>query len=414
MNTIQIAKRFDYADWGGAETVILETGKRLNRLGHPTQVFTTLDAGKRADDANDGLPVRRFPYFYAQFGLDAQQRDALHRKGGSPFSFAMMRALATCPSVDLIHLHTMGRFGGIASHAARRRRIPYVVSLHGGAFDVPKEEAESWARVQAGGFDWGRVLSWWIGARRLLPDSNAVLCVGYPESRLAQQRFPNKRVEYLPNGVDVARFETGDRAAFRAQHGIPQDAYVVLTVARIDRQKNQRMIVEALPLLREVSANAHVVLIGPITNAEYCGSIRAAARDAGVEGALTLIEGLPAGSQELVDAYHAADVFVLPSIHEPFGIVILEAWAAGLPVIASNVGGIPHFVKDGEDGVLFAPGDMAAFVSAFTIVSGGAELAQRCARNGQDKARADYSWDAITERLVKIYAEVVRDAAAHA
>lgn len=411
MNTIQLAKRFEYDDWGGAESVVLETSKRLIRMGHAVEVFCTLNPGGQEYETVDGVPVRRFPYFYPYFGLNPRARDALHRKGGSPFSFAMMRALAGRPELDLIHLHTMGRFGGIGRRIARKRRIPYVVSLHGGVFDVPPDEIRSLAQPRTQAFEWGKPLDWWVGARRILTDASAVLCVGLPESRLAQERLPDTRVLYLPNGVDADRFACGDGQRFRRGHGISDDAYVLLNVARIDSQKNQLLLVECLPRLREVRPTAQVVLIGPVTNPSYLESIRERARRDGLEHAVTIIEGLPAGSRELVDAYHAADLFVLPSIHEPFGIVILEAWAAGRPVVASAVGGVPHFVANGEDGILFDPRDAHGLLEAFRTVSEHADTASRIARAGREKACTQYTWDVASDRLASLYAELIENEA---
>ena len=122
---------------------------------------------------------------------------------------------------------------------------------------------------------------------------------------------------------------------------------------------------------------------------------------------VTIIRGLEAGSQELVDAYRAADLFLLPSIHEPFGIVILEAWAAGLPVIASRVGGIPWFVSDGQDGMLFEPNDEGEFHHAFRVLVKNPERMRALAAAGQTKAREEYGWKKVTERLVDIYEEAV-------
>ena len=122
-----------------------------------------------------------------------------------------------------------------------------------------------------------------------------------------------------------------------------------------------------------------------------------------------IIPGIAADSQELVDGYHAADVFLLPSIHEPFGIVILEAWAAGLPVLASRVGGVPHFVEEGRDGLLFDPHDDASFLTAFRAIIGDRDRARGLADVGRSKACAQYDWDTVTGNLLKIYEEVVAE-----
>jgi glycosyltransferase involved in cell wall biosynthesis len=131
-------------------------------------------------------------------------------------------------------------------------------------------------------------------------------------------------------------------------------------------------------------------------------------RELGLTDRVTLIPGLRPDDPMLPAAYHAAEVFCLPSLHEPFGIVILEAWAAGRPVVASRVGGIPSFTQDGEDVIQAQPGDTADLAARLIQVMGDPRLAGRLAAAGQAKARRDYAWSAIAARLVDIYRELPR------
>ncbi|MFC1735276.1 hypothetical protein ACFL1X_04110 [Candidatus Hydrogenedentota bacterium] len=85
------------------------------------------------------MNVRRYPYFYPYSGIKAEAGEALVRKGGSPFSLALTKALDVYLDLDLIHLYTGNRLEGIGRHMARKRHLPYIISLHGGAFDVPSE-----------------------------------------------------------------------------------------------------------------------------------------------------------------------------------------------------------------------------------------------------------------------------------
>ncbi len=413
MKTVQLARRFVREDWGGTETVIFETSKRLLGMGHETEVLCTLATAKTDTETLDGLGVYRYPYFYPYIGLKDEAKKVLDKKGGSPFSFQLLAALKKVPALDLIHLHGGNRIGGIGRYVAEKRGIPYVLSLHGGVFDVPAEEAASWTEPAKGSFEWGKVLGWWIGSRRVMTDASAILCVGYPESVLTQERLPDNRVIYLPNGADTQRFATGDGPGFRAKYGIPQDARVVLTLARIDSQKNQHLPARLLPGLRDIDSNTHLLFVGNVTNPAYHEKLVALVKAADMEDHVTIIPGIPSDSSELVDAYHAADVFLLPSIHEPFGIVILEAWSAGLPVIASRIGGIPHFVDDGRDGLLFDTGEDASLLTAYRSLVEDSDLLSRLGAAGQQKAREEYDWDVIARKLVKIYEEVIDENTLH-
>ena len=95
-----------------------------------------------------------------------------------------------------------GRTGGIGRYVARRRGIPYVVTLHGGVFDVPAEEAQSLTDPTRGTLEWGKVLGWWVGSRRVLDDAAAILCVGLEEQRRA--------LEAASGAVSVSTMTTGD------------------------------------------------------------------------------------------------------------------------------------------------------------------------------------------------------------
>ena len=407
MHVLQLPRRFARNDWGGTETVVLETSKELLRRGHHTEIVCTNATADNDAEEIDGVRVTRYPYFYPYIGLNAASKRLLDRKGGNPVSLSMARALRHWPQLDLIHLHTGNRIGALGRHEAMRRKIPYVISLHGGRFDQPAEEAASLAAPRQGALDYGKVFGWWWGSRRVLEDAAAIICVGKREQELAQERLPHKRVVYLPNGVHPERFATGDGASFRARHGIPPDARVLITIARIDSQKNQLILVRILAELRKRVSNAHVVLVGPVTNMDYLQQVERVARENGVSENLTIVEGIPSGSQDLVDAYHAADVFVLPSVHEPFGIVVLEAWCAGLPVIAARTGGIPYFVEDGCDGLLFEPHDEAALLDAAQNLLTDGPRRVDLAERGRRKAELEYRWEAVTDRLIGVYEEAI-------
>lgn len=405
MNVVHIPRRFTLSHWGGTETYILEVCKRLRRDGHQAWVACPDALARLPSERIQGVPVRRFPYFYPYLHLPREVRHQLDLSGGNMFSFRLMRALWRWPKLNLIHLHTARRTGAIGRYVALKRKIPYVVSVHGGVYDVPHDSPRGDGPPASGRLEWGKVLGWWVGSRRVLDNASAIICVGRNEAREVLKRHPHVRVEYLPNGVDAHRFAQGDGNSFRRRHGIPVGVPLLVTVGRIHPQKDQALLLRILPFLRRRHGDVRLAIIGHVTDERCAEDLRILAHEQ-PRGVVTIIPGLPADSTDLVDAYHAADCFVLPSLHEPFGIVLLEAWSAGRSVVASAVGGVPDFVEHGIDGLLCPPGDEAAFVRTISLMLDNRSLAASMALAGWRKAIASFTWDRLVERLKRIYEEV--------
>jgi glycosyltransferase involved in cell wall biosynthesis len=408
LSVIHVPRRFVTNEWGGTETTILQTCRELNRRGHSNSIFTTTALCEQTREELQGIRVRRHAYNYPFWGLSASARRNMDKKGGNLLSLPMLGSLLRERNLDLLHAHAGKRLGGIVRTAARLRGIPYVISLHGGVVDVPVEEMNELLKPLEGTFEWGRAVGALLGARRVLEDADAIICVGDNERRAVQARHPDKRVVWLPNGVDSERFVRGNGARFRQAYGIPEQRKILLSVSRIDYQKNQIALVESLTMLLRQKSDLHLVLIGPITVESYGEQLAADIEARGLGNRVTIIPGLPGDSQYLLDAYHAASVFCLPSRHEPFGIVILEAWAAGLPVVASAVGGIPGFTRDGIDILHADPDNPASFSNAIQSLLDRPEQAERLSKCGQSRARTEFDWTRIADRLESLYREMVR------
>jgi len=406
MNVIHVPRRFTQDEWGGTETTILETSKALIARGHSSSIVTTTALSERKHEKIQGVDVHRHKYVYPFIGLSSQDKRDMDKKGGNLLSLSMLRTLLAADNLDILHAHSGKRLGGIVRTAARIRKLPYVISLHGGVIDVPTIETQQMLEPIKGSFEWGRAFGAVLGARRVLDDASAILCVGQNEQRAMQARYPNKRVEWLPNGVNAAAFAKSDPVNFREKNGIPHDRQMILSVGRVDPQKNQGALLSAMPELLRKNNKLHLVLIGPVTVESYGVELLKKINDAGLYNNVTVLPGLPGGSQDLVNAFHAADVFCLPSRHEPFGIVVLEAWAAGLPVVAARVGGIPSFTRDGEDILHADANDPQSFAQAIERLLLNPELARDIAAKGLHKARTQFDWDQIADRLETIYQEL--------
>ena len=403
---VHVPRRFVAEEWGGTETVILELARQQQRAGSQPLILTSMALASCHAEKIGGVPVRRFSYSYPFLGLSRADRAALDRKGGNLLSLSLFCSLLTTSNVRLFHAHTLKRVGGAVRTAARLRRKPFVVSLHGGVFDVPAAESEELLKPIANKPEWGRLFGALLGSRRVLEDADQVICVGQSELDKAKAQLPHDRVAYLPNGVDCAKFATGDGAAFRHQHQIPSAAFLVLNISRLDRQKNQLLLLEAFARFRAQNPLAFLLLIGPETQPDYATQLREFISANQLGGCVRILPGLRNDDPDLVRAFHACDVFVLPSRHEPFGIVVLEAWSAGRPVIVNRVGGLQSLVRHGENGLFIHPtGDASADALAAQLgcVAASHSLGQRLGAAGRTEAESRYDWSRIARQLEQLY-----------
>ena len=401
-----VVRRFAFEEWGGTETVVWNSAKHLGRCGVGSAIYATRACSGTGDEVRDGIPIRRFDYFYPYWPLGADARRALDKKGGNPIAPALVSALRRS-GCDLIHIHSGGRLAQSAILTARRLGIPAVVSFHGGCIDIPEAEMREMLRPIRHTLRYGGLLDLLAGRRFDIPAAaDAMICVGANEESLLRERYPGCRVLFLPNGIDPDRFARKIPWDFRERFQIPAGRILLCCIARIDYQKNQLALLRAAALLRDRNVDAGVVLIGPVSAEWYAEKMRGAIRELDLAGRVVWLPGVSADDDLLPAALQASDFFVLPSCHEPFGIAVLEAWSAGTPVIASRVGGLRHLVRDGENGRFCDPDDPATIVAAVDAYCADKDSMRRIAERARCEARGSYSWDRITRRLADFYREV--------
>ncbi|NOU36494.1 MAG: glycosyltransferase family 4 protein [Kiritimatiellaceae bacterium] len=401
-----VMRRFVPDKWGGTETVVFNLARELEKSGVASPIFCTDMFAKPGSEKINGVTVRRFRYCFPWFGLSEEAKMALRLKGGSPLSLSLFFALLFQKNLILIHTHVGRRLGGIARTVARIRKVPYVIHVHGGRHTVPQDQYDHMTAPVKGKFEWGKIFGLLFGSRRVFDDAAAVICVGQSEADEMKQRG-KKNIHYLPNGVHVQRFSTATPQAFRKEYGLENRKFV-LCLSRIDFQKNQLMLVKAFAEFRETHPDWKLVFIGSVSVEEYHRKILDEIARLNLQDSVLIIPGLKPDDPLLPSAYKAAEMFVLPTANEPFGIVILEAWAAGTPVIATRVGGIPGFTTDGENILLSEDNDAAMLTGKMEQLAGSPELQHKLRANGLAEVSAHYDWSAIAERVIRIYEEVLK------
>jgi glycosyltransferase involved in cell wall biosynthesis len=400
---VHVMRRFVPAKWGGTESVVYHVAREYERMGISSPIFATSMFANPGIEDFQGVTIRRFRYSLPWWGLTPEGRHALELKGGNPLSFSMLRALAGETQADFFHAHVQHRLGGSVRWAAKRHGKPYAVSIHGGHHTLPGEQTAQMLAPTIGKIEWGRAFGMFVGARRVLDDAAAIFCVGQDEADAMRAERPQQRVYYQPNGVDVQKFHLARAEDFLARHPGLKGKKLLLCVSRVDPQKNQILLVRALAGIRRTEPLAHVVLIGAEVAPQYAAELRKEISDRGMGEHVTWIPGLPPGDPALTGAYKAASCFVLPSAHEPFGIVILEAWAAGLPVVATSVGGIPGFTTNEKNLLLTPAGQSEPLAAAVQRILATTQLGETLANEGFRLACERYDWPAVAREMLAKY-----------
>jgi D-inositol-3-phosphate glycosyltransferase len=212
------------------------------------------------------------------------------------------------------------------------------------------------------------------------------------------------RIEIVPPGVDHAFFSPGDQRGARVALDLPLDRPVLLFVGRIQPLKGLGVAVAALAALRR--DDAQLVVVGGPSGAEGDAELDRVMKLAAQLGVSERIRLVPPQPHHVLSTYYrAADVCVVPSRSESFGLVALEAGACGVPVVAAAVGGLTSLVDDGRSGFLVEGRDPAAFAAAIDRLLGDSALAASMSVRAAERARS-YTWSTSAARLRRLYADL--------
>ncbi|HVM51502.1 MAG TPA: glycosyltransferase family 4 protein [Candidatus Acidoferrum sp.] len=409
MRTAQVLRKYDPAEWGGTESAVTRMLEGLGEQG----VQSVLFCPRQRNPPSQPLPLPHgcsIQFYRARvpvWGLSAQEKRQFACVGGNLFSFDLMGALWREQGVQLIHTHTLGRLGAIAARVALRRRAPFVVSIHGGFLDLPRRLKESFQRPERHGFDWGRLFGWLLASRRMLERADAILTCNPTEAARLREMFPAKRVQVQPHGVKMECYRADARNLALQKWPRLRGRRLLLCVGRVDAVKNQLWLVERVPELCRKHPGFMLVIAGPCSDEGYAEALQRRVDELGIAEAVTFTGGLPPGDPRLPGLYQLAGVAVLPSVSETFGLVLLEAWAAGAAVIASRTSGARALVQHGENGWLFDLERPETFHEAANVALNGCGAREQCATRGRAMVQAQYDLPVIARHTRQLYYQLI-------
>lgn len=412
MRVAHVLRKYDPAAWGGTESAVLELLKGLRENDVESVVFAPRLGESRATRSHAdpfqaaGFEVKRFGAFLPTLGLSDAERERSVAVGGNLMSLSAPWLLWREPGIDVIHSHALGRLGGIAESVARARKVPCVLTIHGGYLDLPDTVRSDLAASTRKGIEYGQVFGALVGARRVVENADAVITCNPREAELLTKKFPARRVSLMPHGIPLEVYAPDHREAARAAWPEIQGRRVILCVGRIDAVKNQAFLVEALADLRKRYPDVLLVLAGAETDEAHAALVRErmAALDLGTH--VRLLGGVAPRSAALIGLYQCAELVVLPSLSETFGLVILEAWAAGTPVIATPTSGARQLIEENVNGLFFRLEEPTSFEAGVRRIFEAPGDAKRFAERGQALAREQYAAGAVAARFKALYEEV--------
>ncbi|MFN0078822.1 MAG: glycosyltransferase family 4 protein [Prosthecobacter sp.] len=406
MHTAHILRKYDPLAWGGTETAVLRLLSGLKDHGVNGSIHCPDTVLAPADDPLRCAARAWRPYrpILPVSRISPQQRDQLFAWGGNLFSFDLLWHLLRDEPIHVIHSHALNRLAGIGLLAARIRRVPFVVTLHGGSLDLPASAHAQLTAPLKGGFEWGKALGWLVQSRHVLEKADAIITCNPREAELLRVRYPQQRVIVEPHCVPAERYATDCRAAALRAYPQLQGRAVLLKLARLDPVKNQRWLITELPRLVRDNPHTMLVLAGSSTNPECEAQIVNEITRLGLQQHVLLTGAITPGSDELIGLLQLADAMLLSSVAEPFGIVILEAWAAGTPVVSSRTSGPASLLRHGDNGCLY---DLAAPDSFHTALQLARDQRAAITATARTEVLDQFSLAAAARRMKSLYRDLI-------
>lgn len=373
MKILQVTPRY-YPSLGGVEEVVKQTSERLvKNFGHHVEVLTSNLDSDGSRELN-GVSIHRL------WSLPGMKYGPFQPIAPTlPFRYPFLRS-------DLVHLHANKRFvTDLAALFEVGKKRPFVFSPYAGMFGTTLL---------------GRIHNKTIG--KLAFNAAVVIVISQSEKKMIEsQNMRVKRFEVLPIGVDVAEFKKADTEYWDQTYDLKGNK-VVLFVGRLTTHKGVDTLIKAFASIKRKIGNVKLLVVGPDfgekANFESMAKGQQISEDVIFSGGVS--------RERLLGAYKVGDVFVLPSRNEAFGIVMIEAMAAGLPVVAANNSSMPEIVRDGETGLLFNTEDAGSLAAKVVEILDDGALAQRFINNGSAEVAEKYNWDRIVEKLNALYQEV--------
>jgi len=352
---------------GGSEWAVFQYAKTLAQRGHEVHVITQLDE-------------RSLPSFEVveEFCIHRINRWHVRIVGTLLYFLSVYRKIRKLKP-DVIHEQAIQ---GLGFFIKRFSSIPYIVFPRGTDLYLASSFFQK------------------LVVKLALKSADALLGQTQDMAREMKKICPQKGVVVIPNGIDLERFRGLSVEDARQKLRINVGEEIILCVAHLRTEKGHEYLIEAMEKVIAISLQSRLFIVGRDFQR---GKIQKLALGKKIDQKVVFTGFIP--PDEIPEYMVAADVFVLPSLSEGFPNVLLEAMAAGLPIVATNVGGIPEIVTDGENGFLVESRNSQQLAEKILLLLKNENIRKRFSGNNIEKAKS-YGWSNVIASLEEVYLRV--------
>lgn len=368
-----------YPNVGGTEFVIHHLAREWGEAGHEVCLYNMVSN----QPMRPGAPYRvmKLPW------LRGSTRYGFHRTPFRQYASHHLSLMLESFRPDILSVHYAYPSGVLAHEVHKRHGYPYVVTLHGK--DITP-------------FEWGyrRMYPLDDVLRTVIHDSGGAIALSrYLHSQLLELGIHDHLIHDIPNGVELERFAAPSPTNLREKLGLPGSARIVVSIGRVHASKAFDVGMKAFARIAEAHPDAYYLIVG-----REAPSLQADAEALGI-GRQFIGHG-PLFGPDLVAAYQQADVYFSSSKFEVLSLALLEAMAAGRPVVATRVSGTEDVVLDGQTGFLADVGDVDALSAHLARLLDDEPLRARMQAAGLARVQ-DYGWHTIAQRYLDLYQQVL-------
>ena len=353
-----LVMRFPPKWLAGTEIATYNTAKYMGE-NNEVSVVTSHDAGLTDRSRMDGFDVYRVPRYGLRF---------------FGFLFFWFKMFLTIKKIKPDIIQVQGLHMAVPAVLAKKiLGVPYVISGQG------SDVYTSWP--------FKKTIS-----KRGLKNTDTLIALT-ENMKETMQKFFNKKIEVVPNGIDTERFNLNKRESCE-KLGLDHEQKIIIFIGRLEPVKGLKYLIEAISILK---TDLNLVVVGDGSEKH---SLKLLVNDLKLEDKVIFTGKI--SNEKIPEYLTASDVFVLPSLSEGFPVVLLEAMAAGLPIVTTRKGGLPEIIEDKVNGFLVNPGSPEELADKINLVLKDEKLAEKISRVNKEKSKT-YNLKNIVLRLGSLY-----------